>query len=219
MNNPVSLLFSKFNQLFHTIRTSFLLLICLFLVSTKAINAQTDTIFRSFTTGQVNDGVLINFTVLKGISCTGVQIERSEDNIHFTEIHEFAGVCGAINSEESYSYTDTDPVKNKTSWYRLDLGSIGLFSATRNIKFIDYSAAGVIVFPNPCKANCAIYFSNRSQEKLELVLYDRLGKPVIEEATNSDRWQPSTQNLPNGIYFYKISRQGEVRHAGKLVVL
>ncbi len=180
--------------------------------------AQKDTIFRSFSVAAVNDGVLINFTIFKGITCTGVQIERSTDNINFTEIFEFAGVCGAINTEESYTFLDETPVNNQPSYYRLDLGSIGLYSETISVKFINYSDEGVTVFPNPCSNNCTIYFSNPNQSEFQLLFFDRMGKLVLEETTTSDRWESGSKQISAGIYFFQILYAGSEKHSGKIVV-
>lgn len=180
--------------------------------------AQTDTIFRSFSASPVNDGVLINFTVFKGITCTGVQIERSTDNVNFIPIHEFAGVCGAINTEESYSFLDENPINNKFSYYRLDLGLIGLYSETLEVKFINYTENGVTVFPNPCLSYCTIYFSNPNKSEFQLLFFDRMGKLVRNEVTTSDRWDYDGNQFSSGIYFFQIINNGAVKHSGKLVV-
>ncbi|MBL0342812.1 MAG: T9SS type A sorting domain-containing protein [Bacteroidetes bacterium] len=183
-----------------------------------SVSAQSDTIFRSFTVAPVSEGVLINFTVFKGISCTGVQIERSIDNSNFTEIHEFAGVCGAINTEESYSFLDENPVKNRLSFYRLDLGSLGLYSESRSVGFIDFSKDGFTVFPNPCSSNCVIYFSNPNQNNLQILLFDRIGKLILEEETTAEKWELFSPALSSGIYFFKINKDAVEKHSGKLVV-
>jgi len=166
----------------------------------------------------VNDGVLVNFTIFKGITCTGVQIERSTDNVNFTEIHEFAGVCGAINTEESYTFLDENPISNKLSWYRLDLGSIGLYSKTLSVVFINYTDEGVIVFPNPCSSNCTIYFSNPNEREFQLLFFDRMGKLVMDQTTTSDRWEMGSKQFSPGIYYFQIINDGDEKHSGKLVV-
>lgn len=181
-------------------------------------SAQTDTIFRSFSAAQVEEGVLINFTIFKGITCTGVQIERSTDNVNFISIYEFAGVCGTINTEESYSFLDENPISNMFSYYRLDLGSIGLYSETLEVKFINYTVNGVTVFPNPCSNNCTIYFSNPNKSEFQLMFFDRMGKLVLDEITTADRWESGSKQISPGIYFFQIYNDGNEKHSGKLVV-
>jgi len=100
----------------------------LLIIFTLPAFAQQDTIFRSLSATQVDEGVLINFTILGGITCSGVKIERSSDGILFYEIYEIPGVCGGLTSDQSYSYTDNFPLNTNVSYYRLDLGSLGLYS-------------------------------------------------------------------------------------------
>jgi hypothetical protein len=177
-----------------------------------------DTIFKSFTAVQVDNGVLLKFTIVGGVTCSGVKVQRSADNINFTTIHEFVGVCGSLNTDESYSFTDEQPVVNNYGFYRLDMSSIGLFSNSIFIKFIGYDKNGITVFPNPCTSSCTIYFANSSALEHEILLYNSSGKLLISEFTNGSLWRLSDSVLPKGIYFYKIIRENAVRFNGRLAV-
>ena len=194
------------------------LVIQLFLLPFIA-SAQQDTIFRSLTTSQVDDGVLIKFTIRGGITCSGVKIERATDGINFMTIHEIPGICGAINTDESYSFTDTTPIKNQYANYRLDLGSLGLYSKIVTIRYIDYNIYGISVFPNPCTENCAIYFSNPNNDDHELLLFNRVGQEVLKEFVSGNIWQFPVKGITPGIYYYSIKRENEERFSGKLVIL
>jgi hypothetical protein len=189
------------------------------LVLPVAAGAQTDTLFKSFTVAQTSQGVLIQFTIRGGVTCSGVKIERATDTAHFSAIHEFIGVCGNLNYDESYSYTDTDPVLNTWSQYRLELGSLGLFSSLRHIRYLEYGSDGFVVFPNPCNSNCAVYFTNTTNVEHEAALFDTDGKKVFESKVDGSQWNPETSGLPPGLYLYRISRDKEVRFSGKLLIL
>lgn len=181
--------------------------------------AQQDTIFRTFNLTQTDNGVLISFTIRGGVTCSGVKIERSDDGTKFAEVYEFAGVCGSLNTDESYAYTDNQPLINQTAWYRLDLGSLGLYSGTRAIRYIQYNSSGLVVFPTPCRDGCEVFFSNPKEIEHEAVLYDRSGKTISQEFISENKWKPETSSLPGGIYFFRILRDGEIRHSGKLLIL
>ena len=190
----------------------------LFLASLPGF-AQQDTIFRTFNLSQTNNGVLISFTIRGGVTCSGVRIERSHDGTKYDEVYEFAGVCGSLNTDESYSYTDTQPLVNETAWYRLDLSSLGLYSGTRNIRYIGYDASGLAFFPNPCRDDCEVFFSNPREIGHEAVLYDQTGKTISTEILTGNRWTPQTSLLPGGVYFFRILIDGEIRYSGKLLIL
>jgi len=196
----------------------FLMLALFFCLPHFAV-AQQDTIFRTFNLTQTDNGVLISFTIRGGITCSGVKIERSDDGTKYSEVYEFAGVCGSLNTDESYTYTDTQPLINQTAWYRLDLGSLGLYSGTRTIRYIQYNSSGLVVFPTPCRDDCEVFFSNPREIEHEAVLYDRSGKTISREFISENRWKPGTTSLPGGIYFFRILRDGEIRHSGKLLIL
>jgi hypothetical protein len=193
--------------------------IILFLSLNSPAFAQQDTIFRSLTASQVDNGVLINFTIRGGITCTGVKIERSTDGVNFIVIHEIAGVCGAIATDESYSFTDKNPVKNKESFYRLDLGSLGLFSKIVSVRFIDYGLSGLAIFPNPCIDRCTIYFSNLTGDELEVLLFNRIGQLVVKEIVSESTWQFQANRLTPGMYYIRVTRKNESQYTSKLVIL
>lgn len=181
--------------------------------------AQIDTVFKVFSATQTDEGVLISFTVRGGVTCSGVKIERSADGFAFEEIYEFAGVCGAIYTDESYTYTDTRPLINKTAWYRLDLGSLGIYSYPLSIKYIDYSSTGAVIFPHPCRNNCRIYFSNKSNYEHEVTLFDLSGRMLLAEVVTNEQWVIPAGDLQSGIYLYSISRNGLIVHTGKILIL
>jgi hypothetical protein len=197
---------------------NFLMLALFFCLPHFAV-AQQDTIFRTFNLSQTDNRVLISFTIRGGVTCSGVKIERSDDGTKYSEVYEFAGVCGSLNTDESYAYTDTQPLINQTSWYRLDLGSLGLYSGTRTIRYIQYNSSRLVVFPTPCRDDCEVFFSNPREIEHEAVLYDRSGKTISRKFISENRWKPGTTSLPGGIYFFRILREGEIRHSGKLLIL
>ena len=189
------------------------------LACTLPVYAQVDTIFRSFVVEPADNGVLVAFTIKGGITCTGVSVQRATDSVNFSTVHEFIGVCGSLTTDESYSYTDMNPVSNTWSQYRLELGSLGLYSVIRNVRFIDYGTDQVIVFPNPCSENCAVYFYNKTRDTHEVSLFDKTGRLVKTETLTNDRWLVPVQDLTVGIYFYRITRDNENRFAGKILIL
>ncbi len=180
--------------------------------------SQSDTIFRTFTVNATNESVIIQFTIKGGITCSGVTIQRATDSVHFTDIHEFVGVCGSLDYDESYSFSDLHPIRNQWSQYRLELGSLGIYSPVHQVRYIDYDKEGIKVFPNPCSTNCGIYFLNVSNQLHSCVLFDKTGKKVREEEIYDSSWYPNTIGFNPGMYFYAIYREHELRFSGKVLI-
>jgi len=181
--------------------------------------AQQDTIFRYISAIQTSDGVLLQFTIVGGITCTGVKVERSVDGEQFETIHEFVGVCGSTTVDESYSFLDREPALNHINFYRLELGSLGLYSDPLKVLFLDFSGDGVVVAPQPCTESCTVWFRNFSNEKHLIKLYDTSGKKVLEESGVNNHFSVSCRSLLPGIYFFNVLRNTEIRYSGRLLVL
>ncbi|HEX5003617.1 MAG TPA: T9SS type A sorting domain-containing protein [Bacteroidia bacterium] len=194
-----------------------ILLFCLLAVFNA--RAQQDTLFRYISAIQTSDGVLLQFTIVGGITCTGVKIERSGDGELFETVHEFVGVCGSVTVDESYSFLDRNPEPNHLNYYRLELGSLGLFSDPLKVLYLDFSGDGVVVAPQPCHETCTIWFPNFSNEKHLIKLYDTTGKKVLEESGGDNHFSVPCRSLLPGIYFFNILKNTEIRYSGRLLVL
>jgi hypothetical protein len=180
--------------------------------------SQQDSTFRYFSAEQAENHVLLRFTVAGGVTCNGIRIERSADNNNYIPLFTFEGVCGSPDTDTYYTFTDSIPLSNRTSWYRLDAGLQGLYSETRAVFFIDYGTSGITVFPNPCQSNCALYVTNPKNELLYFSLFDMNGRSRLSEYSKNTLWNPDTGNLSPGLYFYRISKNNETIHTGKLLV-
>ena len=76
----------------------------------------------------------------------------------------------------------------------------------------------VSVYPNPFSSSVNIMITDASQlNKSELVLYDMLGRQVRTTAITQQLTTLSTDNLPSGMYFYKVTADGKTIQSGKLV--
>ena len=203
---------------YDTMKISLCILLLLLTFQQKTA-AQTDTIFRSLSAIQVDEGVQIGFTIKGGITCSGVKIERSANNMDFKAIYEIVGVCGAATSDESYAYIDENPVLINTSFYRLNLGSLGLYSDTLTVRYIGYDENGVAVFPNPCIGNCHFYFKNELKDFHEIRLFNNSGQVVRVFGTTEKQWHVALDGLSTGMYFYQVSREGIVISSGKIIVV
>ena len=192
------------------------LLLFLFLLQHLQVSAQTDTVFANFSGQQAGDEVVIYFTVRGGIQCTDVRLERSNDQQNFQVIYELPGVCGNPTKDESYILTDNSPIANITNYYRLEMGSLGIYSAIIDVDFFKYTSGEIIIQPNPC-TQCSIYFPNRRRENCSISLYDYHGKQILQSTSSDETYQLSAITS-SGIYLIEIRYpDGGVRR-GRVVV-
>ncbi|MBP7167920.1 MAG: T9SS type A sorting domain-containing protein [Bacteroidia bacterium] len=192
------------------------LLLFLFLLQQLQVSAQADTVFANFSGQQAGDEVVIYFTVRGGIQCTDVRLERSTDQQNFQVIYELPGVCGNPTKDESYILTDNSPAANTSNYYRLEMGSLGIYSAIIDVDFFKFTSGEIIIQPNPC-TQCNIYFPNRRREICSISLYDYHGRKILQSTISDETYQLSSISS-SGVYLIEIRYpDGGVRR-GRVVV-
>lgn len=180
-------------------------------------NAQIDTVFANFSGQQAGDEIVIYFTVKGGIQCTDVRLERSIDQQNFEVIYELPGVCGNPTKDESYIITDPSPNSNLSNYYRLEMGSLGIFSSTIAVDFFQFNPGEIIIQPNPCR-DCTVFFPNRRRENCTISLYDNHGKKVLESTSNDETFQLSAITAA-GLYHIEIQYTDGGIRKGRVIVL
>lgn len=68
-----------------------------------------------------------------------------------------------------------------------------------------------IIYPNPCVSYINVNMDNQLTEDVDFMIYNSLGQIVYSEKmnTSNSQTQVNTQNLENGVYFYKINYQSK----------
>ena len=173
----------------------------------------------------------VNFTALKeggviqlawrmsaGLTCNGIQIQRSLDGENFQDIGDIQGVCGSPDVAISYTFTDDNPVSNQTNFYRLILGQVGQ-SNTISVEFIDLQGTGLQVRPNPIVDTGIIYFENSRGENYVLSIFSVSGLRIDERSTRNDFFEIDLTGQNAGVYPFRIIREdGEREVSGKIVL-
>ncbi len=77
------------------------------------------------------------------------------------------------------------------------------------------------LYPNPTKENVIISFDDIVPEKVELELYDMLGRKIFIELpqSNSQIFEVNLESLAAGVYVYKLNVNGDYFGDGKLVII
>jgi hypothetical protein len=77
----------------------------------------------------------------------------------------------------------------------------------------------ITVFPNPFRENVSFHLKGDVSENSQLVLFDALGKRVLETILEPNAPQTiSLAQLAAGMYFYQVRTDGRIIHSGKFVM-
>jgi hypothetical protein len=179
---------------------------------------QTTSILGHFTLSELNGKVLLNWQVIQGSTCNGIQIYRSVNNSNFVEVGEIVGVCGSSLEPINYNFTDNNPVPNQVNYYRLELGGAGN-SEVLGIEIIDVKSIGFQIRPHPVTANSKLFFSNPKSKSHILIMYSITGKEVMQTETAESYFNLTSSLFQSGLYFFRIySESNQLVTSGKLVV-
>src|SRR5687768_12462136 len=92
----------------------------LLLMSITFRQAQGSPILGKFSLSESNGQVALDWQIVAGSTCNGIQIYRSTDAVQYSQIGNIAGICGSITEAVNYFFTDTTPVKNAINYYYLE---------------------------------------------------------------------------------------------------
>ena len=194
-----------------------LIIIVIFASNPRAF-AQEHSILGSFFAKEINGKALLNWHIKAGSSCNGIQIFRSTDSIHFSQIWDIQGVCGNISEPQNYNFTDNNPVKNKVNYYRLELGNTG-FSHVVSVEVTDINNGAYQIRPNPVNSEFKIYFDNDKAQEQQLIIYNMSGVQVFSSFTNENIFLLDAGILPSGLFLFTISTPENLPTLhGKLIV-
>lgn len=146
--------------------SKYYLITLLMLSSVVELYAQDISISGFFLT-QYNKSILVNWTIESGSTCNGITIFRSSDSLVYENIGSIAGVCGSNSEPTHYNFTDSEPVRNKTNYYRLKFGN-GQNSEIRSLHFTYVEPNNMIIRPNPAQDNITLEL-NKDQNNIFMI--------------------------------------------------
>jgi Ice-binding-like/Secretion system C-terminal sorting domain len=179
-------------------------------------------------TGDNNSCVNLNWETGMEVNSHQFLIERANETMAFQTI-------GKRNSPDTstqvvaYAFTDENPSPG-VNYYRLnhvDNDGSQEYSEVRSV-IIEKSASAISIYPNPFSGTLTFVINNAAVgEVAELFIFDMEGTELVHSSLNQTATQIETDNLPFGIYYYRIvfklgdesdpnSRPGQ---SGKLVSL
>ena len=188
------------------------------LIASFSIFAQNEDALLQFQAVQVDNKVQLDFVIKAGYTCNGIQIYRSSDSLNFIEIGDIQGICGSSDRNESYTFSDFSPEKNKNNYYRLQLGTLGN-SFTIYLFFVSATDNMALVFPNPVTGESTVYFLNNAHAELQLTVFSCDRKLVYRSpATRGNTFRIASADFNPGIYFFEIRSDEKQRYKGEFIV-
>jgi len=169
----------------------------------------------SFTANVVGSNVELNWTTATEVNNQGFKIERSEDNISFSEIG-FVPGFGTTTKPKSYSYSDQF-ANSGTYQYRLKQIDFDGSFAYSNVAEVEVSLPTEFSleqnYPNPFNPSTSIQFSLPVDAQVQIEVYNLVGEKVAEVvnkdfSTGSHKVSFDASTLTSGIYFYQIDVTG-----------
>ena len=193
------------------------LLVGLSLLCGQWARAQEHPFLSAFTLTENTASITLDWTLVAGSTCAGTKVERSQNGVDFTVVHEIFGVCGAIEQPVDYSWIDPAPPEFSAVYYRLQLGVNGS-SSIQSLVFDQLVTTEQRAYPSPTADEVTIAVRLPQQAKVDIRLYDARGALVLERlGMNGPVHTLSLAAKSAGVYLYDVENDG--RHfRGRLVL-
>jgi Secretion system C-terminal sorting domain len=138
------------------------------------------------------------------------EIERSTDGKNWQTIGTVRG-SGTTNTLQNYTFLDND-AKANTNYYRLrQIDFDGATDVSAVVTIFGQTQNGFVIAPNPIQNETTILLAEPTQNATVQVI-DITGRVLsqINYADNQTALPLDIHDLPNGIYFVRLSNDGKV---------
>lgn len=147
-------------------------------------------------------------------------VQRSSDYFHFENIGSVNPV-GNTTHPQQYTFVDPAPIRGNNI-YRIKVRRQGAYTYT-NLAVVAYPAPpAVTISPNPAQDFFTVQVRKANTALLRFDLYAVSGAHLIQSSWEASpgqafEYQFLTNDLPAGVYFYRLLNGGETA-AGQLVI-
>jgi photosystem II stability/assembly factor-like uncharacterized protein len=198
----------------------------------KTTNGGIPVELTSFLVTAKQNSVLLEWTTATEINNQGFEIERQSIGGEFEKIGYVAG-SGTTTEPNEYSFTDNN-VSSGTYTYRLK--QIDFDGSFEYSKIVEVEVGSPTEFslsqnyPNPFNPTTSLQYTIGNRQFVTIRVYDLLGREIAtlineekpagnyEVEFNAANLPAGRQDLPSGIYFYRI-KAGSYINTKKMVLL
>jgi hypothetical protein len=171
--------------------------------------------WSSFNATKNADASLLRWSTASETNNSHFEIQRSVDGKNFEAIGKVKG-SGNSNRSVNYSFTDKEAATTKTTYYRLkqvDFDGKSEYSKTVSVVNTIAKAGIGATLPNPFNNDLNVTVNASSATVANIVIMDMIGKI---HHTSTEQLQSgvntisiNTTDMPDGIYFVRVSYNGE----------
>lgn len=113
-----------------------------------------------------------------------------------------------------FNFISDDIISNKNGWLvdNIKLQSFECSSVSEIKRQLSSS-----VYPNPIMENSVLIIDGLKGVKYDIEVFDLNGRLIYSKVNNVSNFQLNNISLIPGIYFYQITTDNDLRHAGKFV--
>lgn len=157
------------------------------------------------------DEIKLSWTTINELNTDRFEIYRSTDNMQtWTKVSDVPAL-GQSSGEHTYAYMDKMDKNSPKVTYKINQRDLdGKYNATQyrtlHLKFGQLALEG---FPNPARSVYRLQIQSREEEKLNLVLLDIMGRPIIQEKIQVDKGYNMKEialgQIPAGTYKLRVS--------------
>lgn len=153
-------------------------------------------------------GITHSWVTGKGTTCSDLAIQSSTDNLTFTEIYRYGGICGSTEEELSYSWSQPNPEPGIYFFRIVENGT--LYSDTISATVVNQNSA-IQVLPNPVSRIAKILLPQGwNVKEVIFSLHSLDGKRFEPQLSTSSELQIDVSKLTPGIYALTGQRGNDV---------
>lgn len=120
-----------------------------------------------------------------------------------------------IHNDAAIFFDFNDPIITNQTTLKIGEDFIEILDAVNSVEFPNLQMK---VYPNPFENVAQFELSGIEAGTVSLSVYDRTGQLIRQESHASNSFDFHQNDLPTGMYFYKLERNGILMNSGKLMV-
>ncbi len=154
-----------------------------------------------------NNQLQLNWTVITGVEIDRFEIERSIDNINYTQVGTITDTV-KLNEQQGFNYiSNIDGINTDVIFYRLKvIAKTGVIKYSNILVIrLNQNKIAVSIAPNPVKEYISVKFFAEKESEVTVSLVDYLGKTLMVQKQKVAKGYNTTQlyglaKYPSGMY-------------------